>query len=98
MRIALVGLALVVAGCSSTGVVQADHDTYMISKKSAAGIFGSPEGVKGDIYAEGRAFCEKRGEVLQTVTADTKGPIPFYRMGSAHLLFKCVPRPAPPSS
>src|SRR5438309_7057323 len=40
------------AGCSSTGIVPMDRDTYMVSKRSAQVGFGPPLGVKADVYEE----------------------------------------------
>lgn len=78
------------AGCASTGVVTVDQGTYMISKQSAAGMFGTPEGVKADIYREANEFCAARGQSVETVKAETKHAIPFTRQGSASLTFRCV--------
>ncbi|MGH7604116.1 MAG: hypothetical protein ACRENK_08990 [Gemmatimonadaceae bacterium] len=81
------------AACSSTGIVPADRDTYIVSKQSAAGVFGTPDGVKADIYQEANDFCSKSGKAVETVNLEVKGAIPFVRTGSASLQFRCVPRP-----
>lgn len=86
--IAAIGLT----GCASTGVTPADKDTYMISKQSAAGMFGTPEGVKADIYVEANEFCAKQGKAVETVDVQAKNAIPFARQGSASLTFRCVPK------
>jgi hypothetical protein len=77
-------------GCASTGVVPTDRGAYMLSKQSAAGVFGSPEGVKADIYREANEFCARTGQAVETISADTKGAVPFVRTGSASLHFRCV--------
>ena len=82
----------VLAGCASTGVVPADKGTYMISKQSAAGVFGTPDGVRADIYAEANEFCGRTGNAVETVNLEVKGAIPFVRTGSALLQFKCIPK------
>jgi hypothetical protein len=84
-----VGLAML-AGCASTGVVPTDPGVYMISKKSAAGVFGTPEGVRADIYVEANQFCAQKGKAVETVNLDVKEAVPFERTGSATLLFKCI--------
>jgi len=81
---------LLLAGCASTGVVQADRGTYLISKQSAAGIFGTPEGVKIDIYKEANEFCSRKGMAVETINVEADHAIPFVREGSATLHFKCV--------
>ncbi len=85
-----VAITIVIAGCASTGVVPADRGTYMISKQSAAGIFGTPDGVRADIYKEANEFCGAQGKAVETVNTEIKGAIPFVRTGSAMLTFKCV--------
>lgn len=84
--------SFVVGGCASTGVVQTDRGTYMISKQSAAGVFGTPDGVRADIYKEANEFCGRTGNAVETVNTEIKGAIPFVRTGSAMLQFKCVPK------
>lgn len=64
----------------------------MISKQSAAGIFGTPEGVRADIYREANEHCARDGGAVETVKVDVKGAIPFVRTGSAMLEFRCVPK------
>jgi hypothetical protein len=90
---ALLPVTLVLlAACSSTGIIPADRDTYIISKQSAAGIFGTSGGVKGDVYQEASEFCTKSGKTVETVNLDVKDAIPFVRTSSVSLQFRCVPR------
>lgn len=83
-------LTFLLVGCASTGVVPADRGTYMIAKQSAAGVFGTPDGVRADIYVEANEYCAKTGKGVETVNIEIKGAIPFVRTGSAMLQFKCV--------
>ena len=85
-------LSVALTGCASTGVVPADRGTYMISKQSAAGMFGTPEGVRADIYTEANEFCARKGNAVETVNVEVNGASPFVRQGSAMLQFKCVPK------
>ena len=64
----------------------------MISKQSAAGVFGTPDGVRADIYKEANEFCGRTGNAVETVNTEIKGAIPFVRTRSAMLQFKCVPK------
>jgi len=91
MKTAAVVLTVALAGCASTGVVPTDRGAYMISKQSAAGVFGTPEGVKADIYREANEFCARTGQTVETINAETKGAVPFVRTGSASLQFRCTP-------
>ena len=86
----MVCITVVLSGCASTGVVPADRGTFMISKQSAAGIFGTTGGVRADIYAEANTFCARDGKSVETVNIEIKDAIPFVRTGSAMLQFKCV--------
>ncbi len=82
--------AIVLTGCASTGVVSEGNGIYMISKQSAAGIFGTPGGVTADIYEEANEYCARTDKVIETVNSDVKDAIPFVRTGSAMLHFRCV--------
>lgn len=88
--ITIILFSSLLTGCASTGVVQTDRDTFTISKQSAAGIFGTPGGVKADIYAEANSFCHNKGKAVETINIEVKDAVPFVRTGSASLLFKCV--------
>ena len=78
------------AGCASTGVIPVGNGVYMISKQSAAGIFGTPAGVEADIYREANTYCAAQHQVLETVDVKTLNAVPFYHEGSATLHFRCV--------
>jgi hypothetical protein len=91
-RFIVVGVLAIVAGCASSGVIPTGPDTYMVSKTSAGGVFVSGSSVKADLYIEANKFCADRGQVVDTVDASSKNAIPFARMPSAELQFKCVPR------
>lgn len=81
----------ILAGCASTGVVPVGDGVYIISKQSAAGIFGTPIGVEADIYRQANAFCASRHQVLETVDVQTQNAVPFAHEGSATLHFRCIP-------
>ncbi len=89
------GLALVltmlVAGCS-TGVVQMDKDTYMVSEKAAGCGFATAGGQEADAYKKANKFCAAKNMAVETITADTKSGVPFARCASADLKFRCVPK------
>lgn len=85
MRLAL-GVCLL-AGCA-TGVIPMDSGTYMIGKDG--GPFVSQESVKAYVYNAANAFCDERGQAVQTINVETRGPIPFVRPSQAQLQFRCV--------
>lgn len=76
-RYAIPCILLALAGCASTGVVPADRGTYMLSKQSAAGIFGTSGGVKADVYAKANEYCGRTGNALETINIEVKDAIPF---------------------
>ncbi len=81
---------VVLAACASTGVVPVGDGVYMISKQSAAGVFGTPAGVEADIYRTANAYCAARHQVLETVDVQTQNAVPFSHEGSATLHFRCT--------
>ncbi len=83
-------VSIILISCSSTGVVPADRGTYMISKQSAAGIFGTSGGIRTDVYSEANVFCQRTDKVVETVNLEIKDAIPFERTSSVMLQFKCV--------
>ncbi len=85
-----IGLAMIIAGCASTGVVPTGDGTYMIAKKSAAGIATSGSTIKAELYQEAGEFCGKSGRVVQTISATSANAIPFARMPQAELNFRCA--------
>lgn len=84
------GLIFILSSCASTGVIPTNKDTFMISKQSAAGIFGTAGGVTADVFAEANTYCNNMGKSVETVNLDVKEAKPFVRTGSATLYFKCI--------
>jgi hypothetical protein len=86
----LAGAALLVgAGCSSTGVVPMDKDTYMVSTKNVKVGFVSADEEKADVYRQANEFCGKQGKQVETVKIDMT-PSGALRQASASLQFRCV--------
>ena len=67
MKSRILVFALVFAGCSSTGVIPMDKDTYMLAKKKPTVGFGTADSAKADIYLEANAFCAKQNKKVETV-------------------------------
>jgi len=97
-RIAGLILIATIGACASSGVVPTGPDTYMLTKTSAGGVFVSGSSVKSDLYIEANKFCAGKGLLVDTVDASSKNAIPFARMPSAELHFKCVAPAAPASA
>lgn len=84
------GLVVLLSACASTGIVQTGDGTYMVAKKSAAGMATSGSTIKAEIYQEAGDFCAKDGRVVQTISATSANAIPFARMPQAEINFRCV--------
>lgn len=82
----------------STGVVPMDHGTYMVSIRSAGLGMVSGDGSKADAYKEATAFCEAKGQDLETINVDVKDGRVFVRGAGASLEFRCVARSTAPSA
>jgi hypothetical protein len=95
MRMNILALAaLALAGCASSGVIPTGQNTYMLTAKSAGGLFTNGNAVLANLYKEANAFCEQRGQVVETVDTNAQNAIPFARMPNAKLDFRCVPKAA----
>lgn len=97
-RIAALTLTVALSACASSGVVSTGSDTYMVTKKSAGGLFVSGSQVKADLYVEANDYCARQGKIVETVSATAQNAIPFARMPNAELNFKCVVHAAPAAS
>jgi len=86
----LAGLAIVLAGCASSGPIPTGKDTYMITKQSAGGVAVSGAKVKAQILKEANTFCAQSGKTMELLNSDAKNAIPFARTSSAEISFKCV--------
>lgn len=92
--ITILAATLLAPGCVSTGVVPMDHDTYMISKRSAQIGLGPPNGAKADIYREANQYCRSQGKVVETVALDLTNSAPA-QPAAASLQFRCVSEAIP---
>ncbi len=81
-------ILIILAGCSSTGVVPMDSDTYMIAKKSAQVGFGPPIKIRGEVYAEANEFCAKQEKTVETINLDMTNA-GLARSAAVTLEFKC---------
>lgn len=87
MKASVLVACLAIAGCS-TGIVRMDEGTYMIGKDG--GFLVSQESTKAYVYNEANAFCGERSMVVETISIETRGPIPAVRPAQAQLQFRCV--------
>jgi hypothetical protein len=83
-------LLVALAGCASSGPVAIGKDAYVLTKTSAGGMFVSGATVKTDLLQEANEFCAKSGKTMELTSGEAKNAIPFARMPSAEISFKCV--------
>jgi hypothetical protein len=84
-------LAMILIGCSSTGIVQTDGGKYLIAKKSPQVGFGPPIGVRAEVYQEANEFCAKNKQVVETINLELTNA-GFARSAAATLEFRCKPK------
>lgn len=97
-KIGAIFTAITLAGCASSGVIPFGQDTYMVTKKSAGGMFVAGSQVKADLYIEANEYCARSGKTVETVSATSQNAIPLTRMPNAELQFRCAVRAASAAS
>lgn len=88
MKYVSVFAALLLAACSSTGVIPMDDGIFMIAQRSAQVGFGPPDAVKADVYKEANEFCSKTNQKVETVNLEMTNS-GFAKPGNVSLEFKC---------
>ena len=90
-KISFIVMALLVIGCSSTGVIPMDKDSYLIGKKDGTPGLGVSLTNKAEVYKEANEFCSSKGLEVETLSVTTTPARPA-QLGSTELQFKCIPR------
>jgi hypothetical protein len=80
-----------IVGCSSTGVIPVDRDSYMIGKKDGYPGLGVSLSNKAEVYQEANSFCNGKDQDVETLNLVVTPAAPG-RLGSTELRFKCVSR------
>ena len=87
-HIALLLSAAILAGCASTtGVIPAGKDTFMISREDN-GPASSLGSIKAAVYKEANAYCAGQGKAMEIVR-ETDVPRSFGQFPQTSLHFKC---------
>lgn len=77
-------------GCtSSTGVVPAGSDTYVVVR-SRKSFHGDGKRVRAEALREANEFCRKRGKVMKVVKSTAEDMKPFRADASAEVYFKAL--------
>jgi hypothetical protein len=86
MKHVVVLLAVILAGCVSTGVKELDDNHFMISKQDWMAYTGGQ--VKVEIFKEARDFCAAKGKKMKLIGQQSQD----YAIGAsagAELQFSC---------
>ncbi|MEH6735648.1 MAG: SHOCT domain-containing protein [Shewanella sp.] len=81
--------SVMVAGCSSTGVIPMSQDSYFIGKKDGSPGIGISLTNKAEVYQEANEFCTAKGLEVFVLRENVIPAVPA-RLGSTELTFKCV--------
>lgn len=91
MRVLVVAVAMLVAGCASnSGVVPIGTDTFMVSRQAATGFSGSGT-LKAEAFQEANQYCVAQHKKLQVVsTYEAQPPYVFGNFPKAEIQFMCL--------
>ena len=87
--VAIPGIGLVAAGCTSTGVVPADKDTYIVSDRGPTVGFSPAIRQTANVFKQANEFCNKQDKQVEQVKLDQQDS-GLARPASATLQFRCV--------
>lgn len=89
MKLALFVAVAVLSGCaSSTGVISAGKDQYMIAREDN-GPTASLGAIKAKVFQEAGAFCAGQGRTMQVIR-ENDVPRSFGQFPQTSLQFSCV--------
>ena len=86
MKRVVAAIAVVLAGCVSTGVIEVEDNLYMLSKQDWLAYTGGQ--VKVEMFKEAREFCRAKGKKMKVVDQTAQD----YAIGSsagAEIQFSC---------
>lgn len=87
----LIAVLSVVTGCRSSGVLQMSPDTYVITKRSGAGMFANVPGMKAEVIQQANAFAATKGQRLEPIGLTESTPT--HGFPSVTYQFRLVPTP-----
>jgi hypothetical protein len=67
-------VAVSLGGCTNPGIVQLNHDTYLLSRSSAAGMFVNMPKLKAQVIQEAQSFASARGKRAEPVNMNETFP------------------------
>jgi hypothetical protein len=82
-------LFLVLAGCTSSGIVHMDRDTYMVSERGPTVGFSPPIRQTASVYRQANEFCARQNKQVETLKLDQQDS-GLGRPANATLQFRCI--------
>ena len=95
MRITILALLAVLAGCVSARFSVVGENEYQLTKMSDACAIGMPSLALANLREEAMKFCAGRKEAPIEIETKTHVGIPAIRCASATLRFRCATPPPP---
>jgi len=86
-------LAVLLVGCRSSGVLQVSADTYLITKRSGAGMFANVPGMKAEVIQQANAYAA--GKQMKLEPIDLTESTPAHGFPSVTYQFRLVATNAP---
>jgi len=87
----MLALLLFLSACTSTEVVPANNDTYIVSDRGPTVGFSPPIKQTANVFSKANEFCQKQNKQVEQVKLDQQDS-GFARAASATLQFRCVPK------
>jgi hypothetical protein len=90
----LPALLLLLSACTSTDVIRANNDTYIVSDRGPTLGFSPPIRQTANVFSKANEFCGKQNKQVEQVKLDQQDS-GIARPASATLQFRCVARSSP---
>jgi hypothetical protein len=92
ITVALFGIIVILAGCKSSGPIQIKPNAFLITKKSAGGMFVSGNEVRIEIIKEATNYCNSKELAFNLLSSKQQDVVPMVSPPSAEIEFSCVPK------
>jgi hypothetical protein len=87
----MLALLLLLSACTSTDVIPANNDTYIVSDRGPTLGFSPPIRQTANVFSKANEFCGKQNKQVEQVKLDQQDS-GLARPASATLQFRCVPK------
>ncbi len=87
--------AVLFLGCRSSGILQMSPNTYLITKRSGAGMFANVPGMKAEVVREAAEFAVRKGQTLEVISLTDS--VPTHGFPSVQYQFRLVDKTNAPA-